>query len=201
MTRFVLIRHAATDAAGTKIAGRADGGPLNELGRSQAGRLAERLAAMETIAAVYSSPQKRARETAGVLADALRITAQVATALDELDYGEWTDRTIAELQTVSEWRAFNTIRSCAPIPGGESILRAQCRMIGFIEQLQHSHLDQSVALVSHAETIRAALTYYLGVPLDLMLRLEIAPASLSLLELDEHGPLLRSINSTEFLWF
>ncbi|HEY1373770.1 MAG TPA: histidine phosphatase family protein [Candidatus Binatia bacterium] len=196
MTRFFLIRHAATALVGRRIAGRLDGVSLTDAGRAEAARLAQRLAA-EDVAAVYTSPRERARETARPLAETLRRQAVVAHEIDELDYGEWSGKTLAELDTMPLWRAFNSARSLTRVPNGESILELQARVVGFMERLAAEHESSSVALVTHAETVRAALAYYLGVPIDQSLRFDVDPASVSIVELHEHSGKVRCVNSAE----
>jgi probable phosphoglycerate mutase len=198
MTRFLFIRHAATESVGKQIAGRTAGIPLASDGQEQASRVALRLSE-QSIAAVYSSPQPRACETAQVLASAVGKDVQVAPELDEVDYGDWTGRMIDELQSAADWQAFNTIRSCTRIPHGEFILEVQARVVGLVERLRAHYREESVALVSHAEVIRAALVYYLGLPLDMMLRLELNPASISIVEIQRYGPIIRCVNNTELL--
>lgn len=196
MTRFVFIRHAEIEHLGSKITGRNESAALTRFGIAQAGRIALRLAE-ENIVAVYSSPQERARETARPLADRLDQTLDVCAALDELDYGDWTGQTIESLRRLAQWQAFNSIRSCTRIPNGESMLEAQFRIVGFIDRLRERHGSGAIALVTHGDLIRAALAYYLGSPLDLMLRLDIHPASISIVEIDKGDPIVRCINSTE----
>jgi probable phosphomutase (TIGR03848 family) len=196
MTRFLLIRHAATELLGKRIAGRMNGVPLAPAGYEQAHRLARRLAGAG-IRAVYSSPQERARETARILAGVLSEQVQIASQLDELDYGDWTGQVIDELESVPQWQAFNTARSCTRIPNGELIAEVQARVVGLMEQLRARHSEESIALVTHGDVIRAALAYYLGSPLDLMLRLEISPASVSIIEIKKHGPSILCVNQTE----
>ena len=193
MTRLIFIRHAATDAVGRRIAGRSSV-PLNDVGRSQAERLARRLTA-ETLDAVYTSPEERAVATARPLAVARGLQAIAARELDEIDYGDWTGRSFDELATLAEWRDFNAMRSVTRIPNGELIIEVQQRVVGFIDRVRRD--AESFALVSHAEPIRAALAYYLGVPIDLALRYDIDPASITVVELGGGGPKVRSINSTE----
>ena len=193
MTRLIFIRHAATDAVGRRIAGRS-AVPLNDLGRAQAERLAERLGA-ETIDAIYTSPEQRARDTARPLAAARGLEAIAAQELDEIDYGDWTGRSFDELAALPDWGAFNATRSVTRIPNGELIVEVQQRVVAFIDRVRHD--SESLVLVSHAEPIRAALAYYLGVPIDLALRYDVDPASLSVIELGGGGPKVRSINSTE----
>jgi broad specificity phosphatase PhoE len=198
MTSLLWIRHAATDHPEGKIAGRAPEVSLSPAGRVQAHRLAERLAE-QNIQTIYSSPQLRARATAQQLAETFRAEMRVAAELDELDYGDWTGRTFAELETSSRWRAFNSVRSCTRIPNGELMLDVQARAISLVERALDRHRAESVALVTHADVIRAALAYFLGVPIDLSLRLEVSPASITIVALDQDGPSVRCVNNTEAL--
>ena len=195
MTRFFLIRHGATESSAS-IAGRTAGGKLAEAGREQAARLTHRLG-QDRIAGFYSSPQQRARETARALAEAAGREVRLAPELDEIDYGDWTGHMIDELQSLPLWREYNTIRSCTRIPHGEFMLEVQARVVSFMERLRQQHWKESVALVSHADVIRAALVYYVGLPLDMMLRLEISLASVSIIDIENYGPLIRCINNTE----
>src|SRR3546814_14004958 len=117
MTTILLIRHAAHDLVGRAIVGRMPGVHLSRAGRQQAEKVAERLA-RESLAAVYSSPLARARETAEPLARRLRLEMQNAEDFDEIDYGEWNGRTHDELAEVEQWRLYNTFSAGSRIPGG-----------------------------------------------------------------------------------
>jgi broad specificity phosphatase PhoE len=196
MTRFFLIRHATTALVGRRIAGRLEGVSLIDAGRAEAARLAQRLAA-ENIDAVYTSPRERAHETARPLAEMLGQEAMAAHEIDELDYGDWSGKTLAELETMPLWRAFNSVRSLTRVPKGETILELQARVVGFMERLAAQRESSSVAMVTHAEPVRAALAYYLGVAIDHSLRLDVDPASISIVELHDHGSKVRCVNSTE----
>jgi broad specificity phosphatase PhoE len=195
MTRFLLIRHAAVDLADHTIAGRAPGIHLTPAGHEQAERLIHELA-QANIGAIYSSPQDRARETAQWIADDRKLKTQIAPALDELDYGEWTGDCLERLSAMPRWQAFNSIRSCTRILGGELIVEVQARVVDFMDRVHEPLSQGGVVLVSHGDVIRAALAYYLSFPLDLMLRLEISPASISIVELGPKGPSIRCINRT-----
>ena len=190
MTRFLLIRHAATDWVGRGLAGRLPGIHLSDSGRGELASLAARFATRAPVAAVYSSPLERTRETAAALSPAV----EIRDAFIELDYGHWTGRTVAELEPEEEWRQYNHFRSTRRIPGGESMLDVQARAIGELERLRAQHRDQTIAVVSHADVIRAALVHYLGMSLDHLLRLEIGTASLSVVEVQEWGARLLVLN-------
>ena len=196
MTTFFLIRHAMTDAvSGRWIAGRRPGLRLNAEGRAQADALAARLAPAG-IAALYSGPLERARETAEPLARALNLEARTLDAFDELHFGDWTGRTFDELESEAAWRRFNSFRGGTRPPGGELMLEAQARAVAALARLRDRHAGERVAVVSHGDIVKAALAHYAGIHLDLFQRVEISPASVSLLELGDDGPRILLVNGT-----
>jgi probable phosphoglycerate mutase len=196
MTTFLLIRHAETDDLGQALSGRRSGVGLNAAGRRQAEQLAARLAG-EGIAAVYSGPLERVRETARPLAERLGLEVREAPELDEIDLGEWSGQSFEALNCRDDWRRFNSVRSCTRAPGGELMLEVQARGVGFLQRLCGERPGAAVAVVSHADVIKAVLAYYLGLPLDLAQRLEVSPASVSVLALEEGGPRVLCVNSVE----
>jgi broad specificity phosphatase PhoE len=197
MTTFLLIRHALCDPVGKAIAGRAAGIHLNRIGKDQANRLTVRLEDV-TISAVYSSPLERALETAGPFASRKTLPVQVAQGLNEIDFGDWTGRTLAELDQLPEWRAFNSFRSGIRIPGGEMMMEVLARATGEIERLQAAHPAPTdvVALVSHGDVLRGIVCHALGIPPDLLQRIELSPASVSVLVREGTGNRVLLLNST-----
>ena len=193
MTTFALIRHASHDLLGHAIVGRSPGVPLSQEGRRQAEFLAERLRP-GSVEALYSSPLERARATAAPMAARLGLEIQIADELNEIDYGDWTSRTLADLHDLEEWQRFNFLRSTARIPRGEAMLEVQARMLRLIERLCSAHPEETIALVSHGDVIKATLAHCLGVPLDLFQRIEISPASISILRVERFGPQVLLIN-------
>jgi broad specificity phosphatase PhoE len=193
MTIFALIRHAEHALVGHTIVGRAPGVPLSPGGSRQAERLAARLES-SSIRALYSSPLERARETAAAIAGRLRLEVAVAKELDEIEFGAWTNRTLAELRDLEEWRRFNFFRSGSAIPNGETMVEVQSRMLRLLERLRGTHPDRVVALVSHGDVIKATLAHYLGVPLDLFHRIEISPASVSIVRVEPFGAEVLLVN-------
>jgi broad specificity phosphatase PhoE len=196
MTRLIFIRHAATDSLATRLAGRNSEVHLNAAGKVQGQRLAHSLK-QQGIAKIYSSPQPRARETAEFLGKLLGDSVEIAPQLDEIDYGDWTGRSFEELRAVDQWRDFNSLRSCTRIPGGELMIEVQARVLALMESLSRRHPEMTIALISHADIIRGALAYCLGMPLDLVLRLEVSPASTSMVAMEPCGPRVLCINNTE----
>jgi probable phosphoglycerate mutase len=183
-----------TDAVGKVLTGRSPGVHLNAQGRLQAERLAERLAS-EPIDQIHSSPLERAQETAAPLAARLKLAIQTSDALDEVEFGDWTHRSLDGLAADATWRQFNSFRSGTRIPGGESMIEIQARMTGALEHLHREFPGRTLALFSHGDPIKATVAYYLGVPLDLFLRIEIGCASVSIIELTGTGPRVHCVNA------
>lgn len=194
-TTFYLIRHAAHGLLGHKMAGCMSGVCLSDMGQAQAAQLAERLASVP-LAVIYSSPLERAQETAAPIAARLGLPVQICPPIMEINYGDWTGLTLDELHARPDWKPYNQFRSGSRIPGGEMMLEAQTRTVAQMQSLCLQHPNEHIALVSHADIIKGALAYYLGMPLDLFLRLEISPASVSILTLNEFGPRVLRVNDT-----
>jgi probable phosphoglycerate mutase len=192
---LLLIRHAHHDYIGRAIAGWLPGVSLSRQGRIEAAALADRLADAR-IVAIYSSPLERALETASPLAERLGLRIEIRPALGEVRFGDWTGRTMAELDADPAWQRFNNYRSGTRAPNGEWMLEAQARMTGELERIRRDHPNNAVAVVSHGDVIRAAVMHYAGIPLDLFQRIEIHPASVSVIELDENGPRILKLNET-----
>jgi probable phosphomutase (TIGR03848 family) len=194
-TRIHLIRHAAHNLLGQALAGRMEGVSLSAEGRRQSERLADYLAP-RGLAAIYSSPLRRALETAAPIAARTGLDIEIVAGAIEFDFGAWTGKRMDTLETDPLWRRFNVFRSATSAPGGESMLEVQSRIVALMGELTMRHPDASVAVVSHGDVLRAAILHYLGMPLDLFLRIEISPASVSLVEIDEWGPRLLLLNDT-----
>ncbi|MGG5809376.1 histidine phosphatase family protein [Falsiroseomonas sp. CW058] len=195
MTTLLLARHASHDVVGSVLCGRMPGVHLGAAGRAEAAALARHVAAARP-AALFASPQPRARETAAVIGAACGIEPAEEAALDEIDFGAWTGRAFAELDRDPHWRVWNADRATARPPGGEAMFEVQARILAWVETLPRRHPGVTVAAVSHADVIKAALMAHLGLSPDAHGRFEVAPASLSAIVLWPGGGRVRSINET-----
>jgi probable phosphoglycerate mutase len=183
VTTFHLIRHAEKDSPPELITARAPGIHLTAAGLAQAERLAHRLAAAP-LAAIYSSPLERARETAEPLARLRGLYVRAETAFHEMDFGAWAGRNHRELAADPEWQRFNRCRGTTAIPGGESYLDVQARFVNEMLRIHRQHPEGTVAIFSHADPIRAALAYFAGAPPDPFDRFEVGLASISTITVD-----------------
>ena len=186
MSVFFLIRHALNPAVGKLLPGRMPGVHLNEEGKAQAEDLAERLGRIP-LDAIYCSPLERTYETALPLAGRLGLDINTSENLSEVDIGDWTGLEFRQLADDPLWRLYNSFRTGTRPPNGELIIEVQQRMVTEIEKLREKYPQGALAVISHADPIKTAMAHYAGIPLDFLLRLEISPASVSVLAIGDFG--------------
>ncbi|HUC70780.1 MAG TPA: histidine phosphatase family protein [Stellaceae bacterium] len=193
MTLFHLVRHGEHALQGRLAAGRMTGIGLSPKGRAEAAAIAERLAG-EKVDAIYASPLDRARETAEIIAGRLERPVVIREDVIEVDFGEWTGLTFDQVRSDKRWVPWQSCRSIAAIPGGESWRRVQERAVDALFDLRRAHPEGTVVVVSHGDVIRAALLFALGMPLDLYNRIEVATGSISAIRIDDGGIRVPAIN-------
>lgn len=187
-----LVRHGHHALLGKRLCGRMPGVQLDELGCRQMSRCAELIG--KAPAALQSSPQRRAQQSASILGWHFGVPVEIVPAVDEIDCGDWTSLEFAELEQDPRWKRWNSRRGTSRPPGGESMRALQQRTVQHLEQLRYLSGDDTVVIVSHAEPIRAALLYYSRIPLDDFLSVDVAPASISTLAVDRAGIRVIRIN-------
>jgi len=192
-TRLLLIRHANTDAVRRYHSGRAPGLHLNAEGRAQAERLTAALHSVR-LDAIVSSPLERTRETAEPIARDQHLEVLIEPAFIEVETGAWTGVSFADLAPSDEWRRYNTARAITRPPGGELLIEVQGRAVDALLDWQARYPSGIVAIVSHGDVIRSTLQYFLGMPIDYVLRFEISPASISIVEVGEGWTRVLQVN-------
>ncbi|HQV68559.1 MAG TPA: histidine phosphatase family protein [Thermoflexales bacterium] len=194
MPILLLIRHATNDfVKAGKLPGQLPNIHLNEEGRAQAEALGEKLKAAK-IAAVYSSSLERALETAWRVAKHHGLPVQVTPRLMDTDAGAFAGRTIKDLNegedTRETWKHIVEKPLEARLPAGESLLEMRQRVVAEIERIAAAHPDpisqndqpaqpQTIAIVMHSDTVKAALAHFLGTPFEHFQRMATSPASIS----------------------
>jgi broad specificity phosphatase PhoE len=186
MTVFHLLRHGEHGLMGRVLPGRMPGVGLSERGRAEITAVAERLAD-ENIAALYSSPLQRTRESAEIVAARLGLEVTFHDDLIELDFGEWTGSTFDAIRADPRWQAWRSHRSLARIPGGESMRQVQRRVVEALMEIGERHQGETIVAVSHGDVIRSALLFALGMPLDHYNRIEVGQGSISTIHIDDSG--------------
>lgn len=193
MSTFYLIRHGATDFIGRALSGWTPNVHLNTEGQKQARALADKLAHIR-FDQIISSPLERTQETALPLAKQQGLEIKTEWALGEVNFGDWTGKPIVELSSDPHWKQWNTFRSGARIPNGETMSEIQSRTVAAVLKLHQQFPKQTIAAFSHGDVIRAALLYFLGMSLDFVHRLEISPASYSILKLYDEAAQVLAMN-------
>jgi broad specificity phosphatase PhoE len=199
LATLLLVRHGVTAATGKRAGGRTDAA-LTDDGVAQAEAVAERLS-VEDIAAVYTSPIRRARETAERITTRLGLEPRELTDIQELDHGRWTDRPLKQMARTKHFARVVRTPSRTTLPDGESFVAAQGRAVLAIEGIIAAHPErEAVVAVSHADIIKLLVAHYAGTPLDAFQRLIVSPASITRLMLPREGmPRIESVNVTSHL--
>ncbi|MEY2765219.1 MAG: hypothetical protein RL552_124 [Actinomycetota bacterium] len=195
-TLVLLVRHGTTPTTGKILPGRARGLHLAESGKEQARRAAERIAELGAIAAIYSSPLERARETAAPIAGALRKPVRIERGLLECDFGDWTGQSLRRLMKKPEWTTVQRAPSMFRFPDGESFVEMQTRMADAVDRIRRRHAGKTVVCVSHADPIKALVAHATGTPLDLFQRIVISTCSVTAIMYTDSSPIVLTVNST-----
>ena len=195
-TLILLVRHGQTPTTGKVLPGRAAGLHLAEAGVSQAHAVAERIAELPRVDAIYASPLERARETAAPIAKVLKQRVKINKGLLECDFGDWTGEELGKLMKLPEWNTVQRAPSTFRFPNGESFTEMQTRMVSALDSIRAAHPGQVVVCVSHADPIKAAVAHAMGTHLDLFQRIVIGTCSVSAIAYSSFGPTVLTVNST-----
>jgi probable phosphoglycerate mutase len=187
-----LVRHGHHALVGSLLCGRMNGVGLDDLGCMQISDCAERMILTPT--AVQSSPQRRAQQSASIIAACFGLPVEIVPAVDEIDFGDWTGRLFSELDDDPAWQRWNSRRGSSRPPNGESMGELQSRIVRHLDAIRDDASDGAIVVVSHAEPIRAALLHYANIALDDFLAIAVNPASISTLCFDRAGAHISGIN-------
>lgn len=178
---LILVRHGLTDwNEQGRLMGRSDV-ELNARGQAQVQAVANALRSVP-VRAVFSSPQRRTQQTAETIASVHNLPVRTEESLAEVWLGRWLGMTWNEVRTdpdVTRFLADPTHVSDAFEPGAA----VHARVVGFVERLR-SQTDDTTVLVSHGDPLRVLVAHYLSMPLASYRRLEVAPASVSVIRFD-----------------
>ena len=194
-TVILMVRHGQTPTTGKILPGRAAGLHLAEAGVAQAHRVAERIAELPKIDAIYASPLERARETAAPIAKALKQRVKIDKGLLECDFGDWTGAELSKLMKLPEWSTVQKAPSTFRFPNGESFTEMQTRMVSALDRIRAAHPGGTVVCVSHADPIKAAVAHAMGTHIDLFQRIVIGTCSVSAVAYTGHGPIVLTVSS------
>ena len=198
--RMLLLRHAETDwNRERRFHGWRDT-PLSATGREQA-EAAARLLAASPLAAVWSSPLGRARETAAIIAAPHKLIVRESEAFKEMGFGEWEGLTGADVRArfPEAHRAWAETPHAAGWPGAETLDVVRTRALAGLGDLRAAHDGQTVCLVSHGITSRILILEALGLGLDRLWALQLSSTGISELEFRDDWTTLHRMNSLTHL--
>jgi broad specificity phosphatase PhoE/ribonuclease HI len=185
-TTLILVRHGETEhTREKKFSGRGGDDPgLNADGRAQVHAVADWIAPLaDEIDAVVTSPLRRTRETASIIAETLAKDVEVEDGLAEAAFGTWDGLTFAEVQEnhPDDLQAWLGGMDVAPTGGGESFAAVDRRVRQTRDRLISAYPGQAVLAVTHVTPIKVMVRLALDAPLEALFRMELAPASVTVI--------------------
>jgi broad specificity phosphatase PhoE len=196
MIRLYFLRHGQTALSRADMfCGRRLDPPLTDEGSAMAEAFAEAYRATEW-QAIYCSPLQRAISTAAPLARMIGRRLEIRDGLAELDYGRWDGKTADEVSRTHhvEYERWVADPAWNPPTDGETAVMLAQRMMHTVEQIDATHDDGNVLVVSHKASIRVVLCALLGVDVGrFRYRFGCPVGSVSIVEFGTHGPLAATI--------
>lgn len=198
-TVTLLLRHGSTALTVERRFSGVGDPPLSDRGRAEAQAAADRLAS-STAEVVVSSPLRRARETAELVAGRLGLEVAVEAAFRETDFGDWEGCTLEEVRQrwpaeLANWQADYRV---AP-PGGESFAATTRRVRAGLDRLLAAHSRRTVVVVAHVTPIKTAVRLALEAPPGALFRMHLDPCALSVVDWYAEQPIVRVLNDTAHL--
>jgi probable phosphoglycerate mutase len=185
-TTVILVRHGVTAHTTSKRFSGGLGGDnpgLSDEGRDQIRAVADWIAPLaEAIDVVITSPVRRTRESAEILAERLGHALEEEPGFAEMEFGAWDGLTFAEVaeQHQGDLEAWMGSVEHAP-PGGETFRDVEKRVLEGLDRLLEAHRGKVVVVVSHVTPIKTLVAHTVNAPLEAVFRMELSPASVTVL--------------------
>jgi len=173
---------------------------LSDQGQWQAHRLSQRLSRLP-IAAIYSSPLRRALSTARIVASAHSLPVETVEGLGEMRLGAWEGLFAHEIAASYPelWRMWRRDPSGIQMPGGESLAQVRERAVAAFKQIVEANQGSQVTAVTHDVVIRLLVAYCLDVSTAIYRRLQVDNASLTIVVVSDGNCRLCTLNDTAHL--
>jgi broad specificity phosphatase PhoE len=151
---------------------------------------------------IYTSPKQRTISTARALSNAVGVEMTLREGLTEIRYGQWEDRTAEDVKTNDSeaYQHWMTEPAWNAPTGGETAVQIASRAMLVITEIEQTHPDGNVLVVSHKATLRVILCSLLGIDLGRYRdRLDMPAASVSVVKFGKYGPMLMSMGDRSYL--
>ena len=192
-TTFILVRHGVTDhTTGKRFSGglASSNPPLNDEGREQARATGEWLAPLAgTFDALVSSPVLRTRQTAEILAEFFDLEIEEEPGIAEMEFGTWDGMSFTEVHEKHPDEISSWLGDLESAPhGGESFRAVEKRVLEGRDRMMAAYAGKTAVVVSHVTPIKTLVADALGAPLEAVYRMELAPASVTVISYFHVGP-------------
>ena len=167
--------------------------PLDANGIQQIQKIAPLVATLE-LDGIYTSPLRRAVQTARLAAEETNLPIRKSEGLNEIAFGDWTGRHFDDLIDEALYRRFIKSPAKTLLPGGETISDVQRRGLSVINEAAQKVPAGRFLFVSHGDVIRAILSHYMKLPLNEYRRLRVDNGSLSALQTDRRWAEIKYVN-------
>jgi len=186
MLELNLVRHGESEGNLRPTALGVTDLPLTERGRRQSHSLG-RIFALQKPEAIYTSPLKRAVDTAAAIAKPHGMITLPMIDLCERHFGIWENKSVADIKRdfEEEYTAWQQDLTNYVISGGESTKEVYDRCTRAVDELLAIHKEGSIVVVSHLGCIRSILAYLLGMGIDGFWRFQVNTGALCRLRIDE----------------
>jgi phosphoserine phosphatase len=203
LTKLYLVRHGETEwNASNKIQGNMDT-ELNKMGIMQAEFVASKLAE-ESIDAIYTSSLKRAKTTAQIISEQIKVEVKELHEFREICLGPWEGLTIKEInERYSEhYKIYRENPADFNMPGAETFLQVSERFCNAINNIVIQNIDKKIVIVSHGAAIKAAIISILGIDICHYNKFRVDNASISILNFSDQyhgGVVVECLNNTSHM--
>jgi len=193
-TTLVLVRHGVTAHTTEKrfSGGLASANPgLSDEGRDQIRSVATWLSPLaDRVDAVLTSPVRRTRESAEILAEALGHPLEEEPGFAEMEFGDWDGLTFVEVAEKHQAELDAWLGSVDVAPGGtgESFRSVEKRVLAGLQRVLDAHAGRTVVVVSHVTPIKTLVAHAVDAPLSSVFRMELSPGSVTVLSFFTGGP-------------
>ena len=197
--RVILVRHGESTAnEKSLLTGRTDSG-LTTQGLKQANAVAKFLYRQGwSIDALYSSPLKRALQTAGCISRREKLTIEESELLLETNFGAWEGNVREELKRFPQWETYARDPFHFQFPEGESPQDVCARVGSFMKLLRRSNDWSTAVVVSHYTPIAFFILHILGIEEGNRAPFALDNASITLIWMSDSSGYIENLNCTPF---
>ena len=196
MVKIFLLRHGESENNRDKIIEGISDSKLTHLGKMQAKRLAQ-IFKRENINAIYSSPLKRALETAKIIANKNKIKLAINNNLKEINFGHLEGESWGLVyKKIPNWRG---IRYKYKPKGGETQKELENRALLFLKGIIKKHKTDTIIVVGHGSLNRAIIGSLLNINIKNRYSIMQFNGCLNLIEISGGKIRLYKLNDTNHL--